>query len=688
MTQSIVRIILIKMDNEGKMSPVAEREPTTYREPLPFPSEPKKIEDLYSYVADFLVLTFKGDESEPTNIVDIKAAFFKNYATSHEDIVIFLEADASKRFMVITESTLDTETILIRRTLPLTEKEKRIISALDTWRQSLAYNLSMINKSVELNKVCNVVPRPVFLTDSLKAQKLRNIFEQDPLKRFKIIGEMPSLRVKRANLDDAETADIINNWIKQIAAYLSVDGMFKKVSDITHHFPKPCHLPAAVKIIAILRSDPSNRFQFVGEGHSLAVKIVTARSMTHVRDLTDDWRAKVINYLLIKRGDVALVPCEIGANVQRPDYLPHSYKLLDVLQSDPAKRFTFSGVNHDLKVAVKKGVKPIMRAGMKPLNGTIPPASGLAHEKVDSGPNSGIISAGINNVELGDWTRIVQGVPKVSSVAEGYLKKDDIDNNFFKTSQSLLDNSSVNNSLGSAALSDNFMKDSNMFPHSNFLRDAVPSWDLQNPGNGNMRPGPPGLSHPRRTSGDYMSSFLDSSEMEEIQWPGSHSGKTPGGLGSLSGGSSFNGSALAEQNDLWMSAEASLPYVDSSLPAMTYSPFGTHPPIFDQVQNESNVTNAANMNSSTNLAIASLPKVPPPDWVDLKDWLPSVLNGFDSVLVASFIDQMRDDFGFLSTEDLYNARLENQLTFESLKDIVGFKIGHFNRIVRGLAAYP
>jgi hypothetical protein len=45
---------------------------------------------------------------------------------------------------------------------------------------------------------------------------------------------------------------------------------------------------------------------------------------------------------------------------------------------------------------------------------------------------------------------------------------------------------------------------------------------------------------------------------------------------------------------------------------------------------------------------------------------------------------MRDDYGFVSTEDLNNSKLEGQLTFEALKEIEGFKMGHFNRLVKRL----
>ena len=69
---------------------------------------------------------------------------------------------------------------------------------------------------------------------------------------------------------------------------------------------------------------------------------------------------------------------------------------------------------------------------------------------------------------------------------------------------------------------------------------------------------------------------------------------------------------------------------------------------------------------------------------ELKTWLPEAFDGFDSKLVESFIANLRDDFGFVSTEDLHAAKIEGQLSFEGLKGINHFKIGHFNRLMKRL----
>ena len=141
-------------------------------------------------------------------------------------------------------------------------------------------------------------------------------------------------------------------------------------------------------------------------------------------------------------------------------------------------------------------------------------------------------------------------------------------------------------------------------------------------------------------------------------------------------------------------------------PPRSYSPVRSHSPLRahkfgtlkpSMSKSPSRMTNLPN----DTLVPTRLTKPPtafpkPPVWkgpsvatnthVDLKSWIPAVLNGFDPALVLTFVDQMRDDYGFLTTEDLTIAQLGNQLTLDVLKDIAGFRIGHFNRIVKGLAS--
>jgi hypothetical protein len=125
---------------------------------------------------------------------------------------------------------------------------------------------------------------------------------------------------------------------------------------------------------------------------------------------------------------------------------------------------------------------------------------------------------------------------------------------------------------------------------------------------------------------------------------------------------SFN-SFPATANDNWLNAQTSL-----SMPLTSLSAFVSPSPLKSENIEGDSHTNGNNTK-----------------WLELNHWLPLAFEGFDRDLVKGFVDHMRDDYGFVSTEDLYNSKLEGQLTFEALKEIVGFKIGHFNRLVKRLA---
>ena len=71
----------------------------------------------------------------------------------------------------------------------------------------------------------------------------------------------------------------------------------------------------------------------------------------------------------------------------------------------------------------------------------------------------------------------------------------------------------------------------------------------------------------------------------------------------------------------------------------------------------------------------------------IKAWLPLAFEGFDAELIESFISKLRDDGGFVTVQDLLDARGSFELTRESLGDIAGFKLGHFNRLERALSTF-
>ena len=71
----------------------------------------------------------------------------------------------------------------------------------------------------------------------------------------------------------------------------------------------------------------------------------------------------------------------------------------------------------------------------------------------------------------------------------------------------------------------------------------------------------------------------------------------------------------------------------------------------------------------------------------IKAWLPLAFEGFDAKLIDSFICKLRDDGGFVTVQDLLDARASFELTRGILADIAGFKLGHYNRLERALSTF-
>ena len=89
---------------------------------------------------------------------------------------------------------------------------------------------------------------------------------------------------------------------------------------------------------------------------------------------------------------------------------------------------------------------------------------------------------------------------------------------------------------------------------------------------------------------------------------------------------------------------------------------------------------------STQVNCDNQSNIPANKWM-IKAWLPLAFEGFDAELIESFISKLRDDGGFVTVQDLLDARGSFELTRESLGDIAGFKLGHYNRLERALSSF-
>ncbi len=83
--------------------------------------------------------------------------------------------------------------------------------------------------------------------------------------------------------------------------------------------------------------------------------------------------------------------------------------------------------------------------------------------------------------------------------------------------------------------------------------------------------------------------------------------------------------------------------------------------------------------SAVGLAQSTTPTVLSPL---LKDWFPSIFDGFPEPVAEAFARQLGEQ-GFLTVGDLQAAVALDQLTLEYLQSF-GFRLGHYNRLLAGL----
>lgn len=65
-------------------------------------------------------------------------------------------------------------------------------------------------------------------------------------------------------------------------------------------------------------------------------------------------------------------------------------------------------------------------------------------------------------------------------------------------------------------------------------------------------------------------------------------------------------------------------------------------------------------------------------------WFHTAFTGFPTPLVESFLEKFAEQ-GFVTLHDLYLAKSLDQLSFDYLKNEIGFKMGHYNRLFAALA---
>lgn len=223
--------------------------------------------------------------------------------------------------------------------------DEEILALTDEWRDSIARFLSAQSTTVSLSDLGSHVPKPPTLPATVK---LLDALQSDPLQRFAISGEGSSMRARRIfRVDDEEIREFVDDWRRHLADYLSTQSSTVGLSDIGSNVARPTRLPTSVKLIDVLRTDPSNRFIITGEGNNIRAKFNFHLNEDQIASLVEQWRESISRFLSTQSTTVGL--SDIGSHVARPFCLPNSIKLLETLQSDPQGRFAISGEGSSMR---------------------------------------------------------------------------------------------------------------------------------------------------------------------------------------------------------------------------------------------------------------------------------------------------------------------------------------------------
>jgi len=72
---------------------------------------------------------------------------------------------------------------------------------------------------------------------------------------------------------------VAEEWRQDIVQFMQrVNHPVHQLKDLGSKVPRPKGLPPTIRLTAILREDPSQRFELTGEGNSLTVRLAKTRS--------------------------------------------------------------------------------------------------------------------------------------------------------------------------------------------------------------------------------------------------------------------------------------------------------------------------------------------------------------------------------------------------------------------------
>ena len=513
----------------------------------------------------------------------------------------------------------------------LTESGRRIQQAVENWRVRILHFLERAKSPVELGRIAVHVARPDSIPTSFK---LKDILNADKLGRFSVHGTVDRLLVSR-NISAQEIEESRQLWRDQCHHFLFAQPRDVTLAVLGNNVPRPGILPKHEnKLIEVLNGDPERRFFFMQR--SPAETMVRVKLTEGQREqLSEVWRMKVENYLLLKGCEVLL--SEIGANVKRPSvHFGTVTTLRELLLNDPYHRFHLFGSGLMMQVVLTSSVRDSPQQLPKPPP-VLPLHKGYHNDKISERTEGKSVPFGAraDNEMYAQASFATNGAAAkpVASVRYGEP----------------VPPARYGQTASQSGYSPGHRHQHSAPPHFNeySLHGALRASSAPDYGAMTDTKGWDVVQETlklKNLSDDFSDLFCTPTQVEKPQFPGRSDAR----------GSSLPPPASAVSDNV---SEAR-PSTFTLLPQSSLLPPS-------QSSKESSVASSHSMHKRD---------------VDLllSEWLPVVLLGFGRELVDATVEYLHED-GYSSVRDLVVARNLGQLSPDYLAQI-GLKMGHCNRI--------
>eukprot|EP01038_Epipyxis_sp_PR26KG_P015104 gene15104-20322_t len=597
---------------------------------------------------------------------------------SFNDVVKIIQDEIHNRFVVrMIEKSLEYDQsnehevfmVGINGNYPLPVDMKELKDSARSYRNEIySYMIKAKLNKLDMSVLSVSTNRPLILKAYVT---MKDIVLSDPQNRFCTTSSNGAnyvlLTEKQPFILDSSQCDIDSQyfleekWKDSMYQNLLQQEEAIEISILGAAIPRPKKLQnKSAKLIEVLRDDPNNRFLVnFNKGYGFYVRInPSSLDNIKVKHFMEIWSSKVIEcFEHTKRSNFEL--SELGALVSRPIQLDRAFHLKDLLVNDPKNRFVVNSVPNKNIFVVK-----LNKRGNHDAN------------KATQNRYTSVGKVSHDATSMDGWIEVIRGKSEKHKKSWGELDSDvSLQNIPFDNVTSL---STPTNGSSPYLIGQRGIKDYNIQLHNEIAAADICQRSVWTSNNDNQDQFAPDVTSP------IISELNQSGTSDSLK------GSTlPPGLLLLTQHRNENEMGVAIGSTFSMDWNS---YSSSGTLGISNQTDGSNKDVL--LYHDSQTKNSLdNINSTTsgleNLSIYQ-PKsvnqigltnqVPSGKDMLLMEWFNIVYHGFNNDLIRSFVDKLNDE-GFLTIEDLLIAQSLGQLNFDFFKESIGFKIGHFNRLI-------